>query len=73
MELDLQGRLHLVKGALGLIEEAKDDSAAEFLVVIVVHFEDLFKGVFVDAVFHVGKGEFPFLEGVSTMGHGCRY
>ena len=45
----LQGFVHVPKGGFGLLEESIDDAFAEVaLILIVVHFDDLFKGGDVD-------------------------
>lgn len=51
----VQSFLHLFECAFGLLEETKDDTLAKVAIVVVVHFEDLFKGGLVDRVGHVGE------------------
>lgn len=52
---DLQRFLNLAECALGLLEKSVDDFLAEIAIVVVVHFQNLFKGRVVDAVGHFGK------------------
>lgn len=51
-----QSLLHLLECTLGLLEEPIDNTLAEVaIVVVVVHFENLFKSRLVDGVGHVGE------------------
>ncbi len=53
---NLQGRVHLLEGAVRLAKEVIDDALAEFaLAVVVVHLEDLLESVCVDDVFGAGN------------------
>ncbi len=53
---NLQGRVHLLEGAVRLAKEVIDDAFAEFaLAVVVVHLEDLLESVCVDDVFGAGN------------------
>ena len=46
-----QCTIHLLETVLGLLEEAVDDSSGEILLVVIfVHFKDLFEGVLVNRV-----------------------
>jgi len=48
---NVQGVLHLDKGLLGLLKEAKDNGLAELaLILVVIHLQDLFEGEGIDAV-----------------------
>jgi hypothetical protein len=50
--------VHLVKSAVGLLEEVKDDAPAEFsLILIIVHFENLLEGCDIDVVAKVAKSD----------------
>lgn len=55
LQRDIQSLLHLLECAVGLLEKSKYNTLAEVAVVVIVHFEDLFKGGFVDRVGHVGE------------------
>jgi hypothetical protein len=50
--------IHLVKCAVGLLEEVEDNTSAEIsLIFIVVHLEDLLKGCDIDVVAKVGESD----------------
>ena len=50
--------IHLVKCAVGLLEEVEDNAPAEFsLILIVVHLEDLLEGCDIDVVAKVAKAD----------------
>lgn len=55
VEDDLQRFLNLVERALGLVKKSIDDFLAKVAIVVVVHFQNLFKGRVVDAVGHFGE------------------
>jgi hypothetical protein len=50
--------VHLVKCAVGLLEEVKDNAPAEFsLILVIVHLEDLLEGCDIDVVAKVAKSD----------------
>jgi len=67
----VHGVLHLDKGLLGLLKEAKDNGLAEFaLLLVVVHLQDLLKGQGIDTVAEIRQGHralFTLGETVSRM------
>lgn len=51
----IQAVINILESSFSLVEKPVDNALAEFsLVFVVVHFEDLFKGLGVDAVAEVG-------------------
>lgn len=50
----LQGGVHALECLLGLVEEAQDDAAGEFSLVVFVHLEDLVEDFAVYVVAEIG-------------------
>lgn len=56
IKINSHGSLHLVECTFGLVKKSIYNTLAEVAIgVIIIHFENLFKGGLVDGVTHVGK------------------
>jgi hypothetical protein len=55
--VDAQALVHLLEGLLCLLEEVIDDLPAEDVVVVIIHFQDLLKGLRVDEARGLQLGE----------------